>query len=230
MLNILYENPHIRVLNKPANIALLADRQSPEHIWAELKASGEKPYLVHRLDKGTSGVLLIARDQATQTALTRAFNARQIGKYYLAWVVGEFPTEGTYRIDLPLCKGRKSRYRIAGERQKITLHRKQFTVEQDRNGLAATTLARCLQHRGAHSLMLLKPITGRTHQIRVHLSWLNYPIVGDQLYGQPSQPLQRGARLLLHCHRLVVPGWGSFVAPLEDFMLNADADPGPSDH
>ena len=214
MFDILYEDQDLRVYNKPANISLLHDRSGEADIWQSLQASGEKPYLVHRLDKGTSGVLLVARRQAAQSELTRAFNAQTVSKFYLAWVAGLFPCDGTYRITLPLCKGRKSRYRVAGKRAEIKQSGRNFDIQADRDGVAAVTLARCLAQKNQRTLVLLKPLSGRTHQLRVHLSWLGFPILGDHLYGKPKDPVQTAARLMLHCHRIVVPGWGSFVAPI----------------
>jgi len=216
-ISIVHEDHDLRVINKPANVSLLADRSGADNLWEHIKTLGEKPYLVHRLDKGTSGVLLVARSQACQRALTRAFNAREVHKFYLAKVAGHFPAGRTFTINLPLRKGRKSRYRIAGDREGITLRDSQFHVAQNREGVQAVTLARCLSHSDAHSWMLLKPITGRTHQIRVHLSWLGFPIVGDHLYGRPDGELQQAPRLMLHCHRLVIPGRGSFSVNDADF-------------
>jgi 23S rRNA-/tRNA-specific pseudouridylate synthase len=202
---------HLWVVDKPSDLAVLEDRQSASNIWQQFSARGLKPFMVHRLDKGTSGVLLIARDQATQSLLTRAFSQRSIRKFYLAWVCGQFPA-GTHTFDLPLCKGRKSRYRVAGAREAILMRNRTFTVTQDRPGVAATTRARCLKQTDGHSLLLLTPVTGRTHQLRVHLSWCGFPIVGDRLYGRPNRPEQAAARLMLHCHRLVVPEFGRFTA------------------
>ena len=224
----LYEDSHLWVYNKPPNIALLADRKHEDNLWRQLKARKQKPYLVHRLDKGTSGVLLVAKDQATQRTLTQAFQRRHVAKYYLTRVVGHFPAGQTYVLDLPLCKGRKSRYRIAGERNSIKLNGQRYHVIQDREGVEAVTRVRCLTNSAHHSVLLVKPLTGRSHQIRVHLSWLGFPIVGDHLYGQPHSPLQQAERLLLHCHRLVVPGLGAFVAPNPDFSVGDDANHAPN--
>lgn len=215
---VIYEDRNLRVYDKPANVSLLADRSGAENLWDKFKASGEKPFLVHRLDKGTSGVLLVARNQASQRILTRAFANRDVHKFYLAQVVGHFPQGRTFTIDLPLCKGRKSRYRVAGDRADIRLQGTGFSVRQNRDGVDAVTLARCLHHTETHSLMLLKPITGRSHQIRVHLSWLDHAIVGDPLYGKPDDPAQNASRLMLHCHRIAVPGWGSFSVGGADFQ------------
>jgi len=211
-ISIIHETTDLRVFDKPPNIALLADRSGADQLWPTIQQMGEKPYLVHRLDKGTSGVLLVARNAASQRQLTQAFAARTVHKYYVAQVVGQFPTRHTYRIDLPLCRGRKSRYRVAGERQQITCMDRTFSVAQDREGKAAVTLVRCLRQNRQHSWLLVKPITGRTHQIRVHLSWCGFPLLGDHLYGQPRSPAQQAHRLMLHCRRIVVPEFGSFSA------------------
>ena len=214
MIDLLHEDPDLWVLNKPANISLLADRQSPQNLWQALQLMADKPYLVHRLDKGTSGVLLVARNQKTQTELTRQFAQHQVNKTYAAWVTGHFPKGNTYHIHLPLCKGRKSRYRVAGERHRIELAQHTFRVEQDRDGVTAFTSARVVMHTVHHSLLLLKPVTGRTHQLRVHLSWLGYPLVGDHLYGNKNDPQQAGERLMLHCLKIKVPKRRVFKAPI----------------
>jgi len=214
MLEFLHEGADLWAINKPTNLSLLADRNHDQNLWQILQGRGEKPYLVHRLDKGTSGVLLVARNEAAQSSLTRAFAARQVDKYYLAWVVGEFPAGLTHHVALPLCKGRKSRYRVAGERANITRTGITYGVVQDRQGVDAVTRVRCLKHEHGRSLVMLKPLTGRTHQLRVHLSWLGFPIVGDTLYGSPKDPQQAAPRLMLHSHRLLVHGWGRFSAPL----------------
>ena len=104
-----------------------------------------------------------------------------------------------------------------------------YTVTQDREGVEAITRVRCLANTSHHSLLLVKPLTGRSHQIRVHLSWLDFPIVGDHLYGAPQSPWQQAQRLMLHCHRLVVPGVGAFVAPQPAFSEDGDAAHAPSD-
>ena len=212
-LELLHEDQSLRAYNKPSNISLLRDRGGADNLWQILQAADEKPYLVHRLDKGTSGILLVARTQAAQTDLTKAFQAQDISKFYLAWVVGHFKCGQTHYIDLPLCKGRKSRYRVAGNRSDIKQADERFSVTQDREGVTATTRARGLLQTKNHTLMMLKPLSGRTHQLRVHLSWLGFPIVGDHLFGKPADSNQIAPRLMLHCHRLAVPGWGSFRAP-----------------
>lgn len=216
MLEILYRDRHLVALNKPANVSLLADRSGAPSLWDALPDTlGAKPYLVHRLDKGTSGVLLIALDPDTQRRLTRLFQQRRVRKYYLCWVVGRFPGGTTRTVDLPLRKGRKSRYRVAGPRERIRETARGWTLAApDEGGLPSITRLRRLCVLDGRSLLVAAPRTGRTHQIRVHLAWIGHPIIGDPLYGRPSDAAQQGQRLMLHCHRLVVPEVGSLHAPV----------------
>ena len=215
MLDVLYRNDDLLVVNKPANISLLADRSGAECYWDQLKLGlgADKPYLVHRLDKGTSGVLLVALNTTTQRTLTRAFHARSIGKFYLAWVVGELNLTATHIIDLPLKKGRKSRYRVAGQREHIQYRQRRWRLDPPHSdGHPSITCLRTLLLTSQRSLLLLHPQTGRSHQLRVHLAWIGYPILGDHLYGRPDHPQQHAPRLQLHCHRLRVPGFGTFFS------------------
>ncbi|MBX3706209.1 MAG: RNA pseudouridine synthase [Pseudomonadales bacterium] len=218
MIRILYRDQHLVALDKPADLALLADRSGAPCLWDGLPGLlGARPYLVHRLDKGTSGVLLVALDRQTQSALTRAFTQRQIDKYYLAWVAGRLDAAGTQIIDLPLKPGRKSRYRVAGARDAIVRDRRGWHIDAaDPEGHPSLTRLRVLAHDGDRTLVLLAPVTGRTHQLRVHLAWIGHPILGDSLYGKPGTAQQAAPRLLLHCHKLVVRGRGMFRAAPSD--------------
>ena len=209
---MLHEDESLLVVDKPGGIALLKDRQDPVCLWEQLRDRYGKLYLVHRLDKGTSGVLVLAKSQAVQTRLTRAFEQRTVSKHYLAWVDGSLPIGDTSIADLPLCRGRKSRYRLAGERVRIELTRRCFTVPQDREGVAAITRFRGLRQHGGRTLVAAKPLTGRTHQLRVHLAWLGWPISGDHLYNPRSRGAPPGD-LRLHCAKLVLPV-GRFRAAL----------------
>lgn len=201
------------MINKPADVSLLADRSGARCLWDTLpEVLGRKPYLVHRLDKPTSGVLVIALDQAMQKQLTRAFAARLVQKFYLAWVLGDPGPGGT--IDLPLKKGRKSRYRVAGQRSDIEARDGRWRLkEADPDGHESESRFRRLTRSGDRTLLLLMPKTGRTHQLRVHLSWIGHPILGDHLYGKPQAPAQQAARLFLHAHKLILPDVGTFSAP-----------------
>ena len=229
MLELIHRDARLAVIHKPADISLLADRSGAACLWDTLAEDlGARPLLVHRLDKGTSGVLLVALDVDMQRHLTRAFARRAISKYYLTWVTGRFPGGRSLAIDLPLRKGRKSRYRVAGQRERIRATAAGWHIGQpDRDGHPSLTRVRRLAAAaataapapaeaalGAHdrSLLLAAPLTGRTHQLRVHLAWIGHPILGDHLYGRPDAPEQRAPRLQLHCHRLVVPEVGTFTA------------------
>ena len=212
---LIAEIDDLLVFNKPSGLALLADRDGSPCLWDLLVQElgpNLRPFQVHRLDKPTSGVLLVATSQSRQRQLTKAFAARGVRKYYLARLVKPLAKTGTRSINLPLRKGRKSRYRIAAQRSSIvdTAAGWQLASEaaRDANGHDSHTRTRRLNG----DRVLLQPTTGRTHQLRVHLSWIGYPILGDHLYGAPDSEAQRWPRLALHCHRLVVPGVGSFRA------------------
>jgi tRNA pseudouridine32 synthase/23S rRNA pseudouridine746 synthase len=216
---ILFRNDDLAVLNKPPDVSLLADRSGARCLWDDLPdLLGTKPYLVHRLDKPTSGVLVIALNPDTQSRLTRAFQARQVRKFYLARVLGNPGARGT--IDLPLKKGRKSRYRVAGSRAAIVRARERWFLSalEPPDGHPSLTRFRRIAQRRHTTLLALAPHTGRTHQLRVHLAWIGHPILGDRLYGKPDDPAQRAKRLHLHSHRIVLPEHGSYIAPVpEDF-------------
>jgi 23S rRNA-/tRNA-specific pseudouridylate synthase len=206
------------VVDKPANVALLADRSGARCLWDELKDEYERPLLVHRLDKGTSGVLAVALEPAVQRMLTKAFADRAVRKYYVARVLGRLPEGRTLTIDLPLTPGRKSRYRVAGPRASIRRTAAGWALDPatpaSQEAKLSLTRLRVISSSADVSTVLLNPSTGRTHQLRVHLAWIGHPIAGDALYGNPADPAQRRERLMLHAHRLVLPGFGTFHAPL----------------
>lgn len=214
---IIHRSADLLVIDKPSGAALFADRTGAPCLWDDIKAhlGATAPLSVHRLDKGTSGVLLIALTKARQAMLNRAFNDRSIAKYYVARVVGNLQLTGTGIIDLPLKKGRKSRYRVAGERSAIVRTGDRFSLQSGgRDGLACETRLRVLKQGDGFTLLCLQPITGRTHQLRVHLAWIGHPILGDHLYGSPDAVAQRWPRLALHCHRICLPdGVAAFRAP-----------------
>jgi tRNA pseudouridine32 synthase/23S rRNA pseudouridine746 synthase/23S rRNA pseudouridine1911/1915/1917 synthase len=207
--------PGLLAFDKPAGLAVLADRGGSECLWDTLRSwcaqSGlSKPLLVHRLDKGTSGVLLVALDPKVQADLARALNTHTIRKTYVALVEGD-PLPSSGLIDLPLCKGRKTTYRIAGQRADIRcdegrkpaewrLREGAAALDSGKQPLPSQTRYRVIRRASGRALLLLRPRTGRTHQLRVHLSWLGWPIVGDALYNRTSQ--QDAPRLMLHCARM----------------------------
>jgi tRNA pseudouridine32 synthase/23S rRNA pseudouridine746 synthase len=233
VLSVLFRNDDFLALDKPSGVALFADRTGDANLWDELKEqlAHEQltPRSVHRLDKGTSGILLVALTRDAQRELNRAFNPGSIRgsirKFYVARVMGGLDLAGTGTIDLPLRKGRKSRYRVAGLREAI--HRENDTWRLcgvAEPGYESHTRVRRLRSMGADTLLALAPKTGRTHQLRVHLSWIGHPIRGDQLYGRPDTDAQRWPRLALHCHRMVFEVAHtrySIVAPLPESFTHA---------
>jgi 23S rRNA pseudouridine1911/1915/1917 synthase len=184
-LAVLYEDEQMIAIDKPPRMPSAPTRQAAagtalETLRQQLRAAGEgcpALFLVHRLDAGTSGVLVFARTDAAAAALGREFEAGTVEKEYLAVVTG-CPEQEHGRIEVPL----KS---IAGR----------AVVASD--GRVAITDWERLGPAGAGTLLRVRPRTGRMHQIRAHLAAIGHPIVGDPGYGGPA-----GSRLLLHAHRI----------------------------
>lgn len=232
--NAVYEDGQLLVLNKAPGISVMGERHA-DSLVDLAAAAGEPVSWVHRIDKVTSGLLLLARTPSAHASLTRQFASRDADKRYLAWVEGtELPARGT--IDLPLRPGRKSTIRVAGERSAIYYDsaRQLFTLPEaavDRSRTfyeSRTDFAVAFTGTG-HTLLVLKPVTGRRHQIRVHLAWLGFPIAGDPLFhrGQPEDQ-----RTYLHswgcaiaCDWLSEPRTQFWAAPGDGF-LTAFADGG----
>ena len=162
----------------------------------ELEGVGDeqRPGIVHRLDKDTSGLIVVAKNDHAQRDLQRQFKERTVHKIYLALVDGSPPTDRG-RIEAPVGRDLRDRKRMA--------------VVPRGKGREAVTEYRVVRHYAAHSLLEADLLTGRTHQIRLHLAYLKCPIVGDTVYGRrtPSLPL---GRQFLHAARLTLtlPGSG----------------------
>ena len=224
MAAVVHQDDDLLVLNKASGVSVLADRTGAPSLWDAVKAHFPGARLVHRIDKGTSGLLLAALSRRAQSEVARAFNRRTVGKHYLAVVAGHIATGATLSITLPLKRGRKNRYRVAGLREEIRPVREGWRLDPAGSGdlgpgLDATTRIRVLTRAARRSLLAVQPLTGRSHQIRVHLSWIGHALVGDLLYGAPKSAEQAAPRLGLHAHRLVVPGFGTFkTAPPPGFF------------
>jgi 23S rRNA pseudouridine1911/1915/1917 synthase len=213
-LTVLYEDDDVLVIDKPAG---LVTHPAPGHPRGTLVnaliarggaeaygaiAGVQRPGIVHRLDRDTSGLILVARNDGAQQALMAQLKERRIKKTYIALVAGSPPAEQG-RIEAPI--GRDPRHRI------------RMAVVPD--GRQATTIYRVRQHLGEWTLLELDLITGRTHQLRVHLSSIGLPIAGDPIYATGTA--RRGpdglGRLFLHSWRI------EFVAVDGERLIRVEA-------
>ncbi len=226
-LDIIHEDPHVILLNKPAGLVV---HPAPGHASGTLvngllahcpelqqREDAHRPGIVHRLDKDTSGIMVVAKDRAAHEALARQFKQREVRKHYLAIVQGRMPTrEG--EIDLPI--GRHP------------TDRKKMSVVGRRGRAARTDWRVRTQYEGA-ALLALELKTGRTHQARVHCAAIHHGILGDPVYGGRTkgegsltlavrQALKAAGRQMLHAWRL------SFRHPASGQRLTFEA-PLPAD-
>jgi 23S rRNA pseudouridine955/2504/2580 synthase len=194
---VIYEDAHAFVLNKPPGLATQGGTKTSKHLDRLLDGLGDdrgRPKLVHRLDKDTSGALLVARTPRAATHFAKAFSGRTARKYYWALVIG-VPAGEEGEIDAPLAKQPGS----GGEKMHI----------DEEHGLAAKTRWRVLERAGNRAAWVeLQPLTGRTHQLRAHMAALGHPIVGDAKYGGAEAFLTGGIsrKLHLHARRLKIEG------------------------
>ena len=201
---VVYRDDWAIVINKPPGLAVQGGTNTDRHVDALLDGlrfeSAERPRLVHRLDKDTSGVLLIARHAAAAAFFTRAFREKTTRKIYWAIVAG-LPRPAQGRIDLGLAKGGGSKGGGGGGRERVHA--------DDEGGKSAVTYYRVIENAGARaSWVALLPVTGRTHQLRAHCAAIGTPILGDGKYGGAAAQLPGGAathRLHLHASSLEIP-------------------------
>ena len=174
---VIYEDENVLVLDKPAGLLSMAKGgYCPE------KTLEDFGLLVHRLDRDTSGVVILAKDQKTQTMLRRQFQDRKAHKTYYAVLTG-VPKLKEARLNLPIMRDLK----------------RPTTFRVDPRGKESETFYKVLKSDGKHALVELKPTSGRTHQLRVHMKYLEHPIVGDPIYG-----VEKGDRLYLHAGALEI--------------------------
>ena len=191
---VVYEDPHLLAIDKPAGVAVHPGPGHPRDTLVErllalgtplsLLGGDERPGIVHRLDKETSGVMLIAKSDDAQKKLSDRFAARLVRKTYLTLVRGHLqPEEGV--IDAPIARDPRNRQRMA-------------VVHGGREARTAFTVAGFV---GGHSFVIARPKTGRPHQIRVHFASMGHPVAGDRTYGRGGAP---GGlpRMFLHALRL----------------------------
>ena len=195
---VLYEDEEVLALNKPSGLAVQGGTKTTKHVDRLLSAWGEgveRPRLVHRLDRDTSGVLLLGKTPNAAARLAGAFAKRRAKKIYWAIVVGN-PKPPQGHIDQPLVK------KGVGDREMVVpADPKEFGAEPAETDYL--TIARAA-HRAAW--LALRPLTGRTHQLRAHLRAIGHPILGDPKYGdEASAALSEGLKLQLHARRLILP-------------------------
>jgi len=222
-LDILHEEAAFIILNKPPGLTVHPGAGQRDGTLANALAfhlqglpslgGADRPGIVHRLDKQTSGVMVVARSEVAHRALSQAFAKRRVSKTYRACVHGHM-AQAHGVVDRPLGRSKHARTKWA----------------VDERGRAAWTAWEVEDELPRHSLLLCRPRTGRTHQIRVHLAHLHHPIVGDPSYGFRNGPGEaRAPRLLLHAFRLAFPHPTTgeevcFEAPLpEDFRRALEA-------
>jgi 23S rRNA pseudouridine1911/1915/1917 synthase len=202
-LNILYEDDDLLAVDKPAGLTVHPAPGHPTHTlvnailshFPHLADIGDslRPGVVHRLDKDTSGVMLVAKNSLAQVHLAQQFKSHSVTKAYLVLVKGKLePENGVIEADI----GRDPR------------NRKRMAVVAE--GREARTEYRVIKYIGDYTLLEVMPETGRTHQIRVHLAAIGYPVVGDKVYGVKSPFL---SRQFMHASRLgfKLPSSGEYV-------------------
>src|SRR5437660_7738535 len=201
---VLYEDDAVLALNKPAGISVVGDRNETDLITLA-QEEGKNLFPAHRIDKETSGAILFARTSQAHASLTRQFNHRTIEKAYLAITRAHgLPEQGT--IDLPLSVGRKKRVRVAAKRTGIIVNKEKnywsivpSDVFDTKTYPSITVFAKVWEDK-EHTLLVVTPITGRRHQIRIHFAWIGHPIAGDPLFEKDRTTY--AGRMLLHSWRI----------------------------
>ena len=216
-IEILYEDNDIVVVNKPQGMVTHPASGSPDgtlvnallYRVSDLSGiNGEiRPGIVHRLDKDTSGVLVVAKNDAAHLALSKQISSKKALRYYYALVVGNIAEEQG-RVEKPIARSKKDRKQMA-------------VSEEGRNAL---TLYKVIERVKGYTLIECELRTGRTHQIRVHMKSIGHPVLGDPVYGK-ANPLAPSGQLL-HAHKLVLyhPVTGeqmTFTAPINQTFAAA---------
>ncbi len=228
-LSILYEDDELVAIDKPAGMVV-----HPAHghttgtlvnaalsHWPQVAnlLGEERPGIIHRLDKDTSGVIILAKTRPALLDLQAQFKARTVSKQYIALVEG-IPDNPEGGIDAPIGRDPRQRKRMAVTRE----------------GRPSSTRYHVVEIYEENALLEVYPLTGRTHQIRVHLAWIGHPVVGDAVYGRRKQSIKL-ARHFLHAGKLTVhsPSGGhelTFSAPLPEELAQvlAQLRRGSGDH
>ena len=222
-LEVIAEDEHLVAINKPAGVCVIPDAATQEatlingllhYVQHQSPLPCRRVYVVHRLDRDTTGALVFAKDVATARHLSACFEERRVAKRYLAVVLGELADEEG-EVNLPLAPHSRGRMKVA-----------------ERRGRPATTRYRVRERFQGYTLLEVEPLTGRQHQVRVHLSAIGHPLVVEPVYGGKDavylSELKRGyrrkpgrpeppiiARLTLHASRLEFPAADGTVMSVE---------------
>lgn len=189
----------VLVLNKPAGVSVVGERHDTD-LMQMAREAGEWLMPAHRIDKVTSGAVVLAKRSEVHAELARQFNKRSVDKTYLVITRSTgIADRGT--VELPLSVGRKSRIRVAAPRESIDESRGHWTVPESETFKEVRTYPSRTEFATVwsgqdHTLLAVRPTTGRRHQIRVHLAWIGHPIDGDPLFDKQSTA--RGDRTCLH--------------------------------
>ena len=205
-MKILYEDQHLLIVDKPVGLSVLPDgwEKDSDYLVKRLEQQFGKIFIVHRLDKITSGVMVFARDAETHRALNLQFENHEAQKTYHAIVEGNPKWEE----------------KIARHPLRANVGHKHRTMVDNKNGKPSETRFRVIKRYKESALVEAKPMTGRTHQVRVHAYALGHPLVGDILYG--AQEPNNIARPMLHAQSL------SFIHPATNERVKFST-PHPSD-
>jgi tRNA pseudouridine32 synthase/23S rRNA pseudouridine746 synthase len=195
-MRIVHADDRLVVIDKPAGLLSVPGRTEPDCASARVQALYPDALIVHRLDQATSGLLLFARGPQAQRELSADFAQRRVDKVYVAIVAGQLDGDGL--IDLPLAADWPNRPR----QQVDHVH-----------GKPSQTRWRALGHDACTTRVRLEPLTGRSHQLRVHMATLGHAILGDALYAAPDIAVA-APRLLLHASELRIAGH-RFLCPPE---------------
>jgi 23S rRNA pseudouridine1911/1915/1917 synthase len=207
-IRLLYEHPDFLILYKPVGILAHSPTHYSDtitlvdwlvHTFRELHSVGfaDRPGIVHRLDKDTSGLLIVPRNNSSHAYFSELFKQRKIQKTYLAVVKG-LPTR-TGTIDFAITRHPLHKHKMTSVGTQVTSSKRDRSQNTPTTGRDALTHYQVLEYFADTALIEVHPITGRTHQIRVHCSAIGHPIIGDATYGQPSTLIDRQA---LHAHQL----------------------------
>jgi 23S rRNA pseudouridine955/2504/2580 synthase len=195
---VIYEDDEVLALNKPSGLAVQGGTKTSKHVDRLLSAWGEgleRPRLVHRLDRDTSGVLVLGKSPQAAAQLAGAFAKRRAQKIYWAIVAG-FPKPGEGVLELPLAK------KGVGDREMMV----PTDLSDPRAETAETEFVTIARAGPRAAWMALWPHTGRTHQLRAHMLSMGHPILGDPKYNdEASAALSEGLKLQLHARRLILP-------------------------